>query len=327
MRLLTRITGFAMALAATSAVAQTYPAKPIRMLQGNAAGGPTDLAARTFAEKLQALLGQSVVVESRAGAGTFVATQAVAQSPADGYTLLYATAGVVTGPALNKTWTLDGTRDLTPISQLVRGMNMVGTHPNSPFKTLDEWIAHAKANPGKLNYANISVTDLVGFEMIRNAMGLKWEVVRYNGAAPAQTAVMAGQADFYAIPVGNTARGLAESGKIRLLGTMTADRSKIMPEVPSMGESSHAELREVSKFSGTGTYWFSLMGPAGLARPIVNTLHQAAVKISADPDYVKRVAGLGLEVVANTPEAFANLIATEAPRFAAEAKKAGLQPQ
>jgi tripartite-type tricarboxylate transporter receptor subunit TctC len=329
MRILAVTIGFMLSsLAATSeTLAQAYPSKPVRLILGNAAGGPTDLAARAFGEKMQGLLGQPFVVESRPGAGTLVATQAVAQAQPDGYTLLYGTAGVITGPALSKTWTLDAVKDLTPISQLVRGLIMVASHPAQPYKTADEWIAYARANPGKLNYANISATDLVGFEMVRNAFGLKWETVRYNGAAPAQTAVMAGQADFYAIPVGATARSLAESGKIRLLAVMAFERSKIMPQVPSFGESSSAELRELSKFSGVGQYWFSLMGPGGLPRTLVNTLHQAAVKASADADYVRKVAEFGLEIVASTPEAFTSMITTERVRFAAEAKKAGLEPQ
>jgi tripartite-type tricarboxylate transporter receptor subunit TctC len=319
--------GVTILLAATAGFAQTYPSKPIRLILGNPPGGPTDLAARAFGEKMQAVLGQPFVVENRAGAGTFVATQAVSQAQPDGYTLLYGTAGVVTGPILSKSWTLDALKDLTPISQLVRGLLLVGANPNVPFKTADEWIAYARANPGKLNYANISVTDLISFEVVRNALNLKWEVVRFNGAVPAQTAVMGGQADFYSIPVGRQAKELADAGKIKILGVMTTERSKLMPQIPSFGESNHAELREVAKFSGTGTYWFSLMGPGNLPRSIVNVLYQSATKVSADADYGKKLADLGLEPIANTPEAFASAIASDRTRYAAETKKLGLEPQ
>ena len=312
---------------AHGAHAQDYPNKPIRLILGNPAGGATDLSARILAEKIRGVLGQAVVVENRTGASTLIATQAVSQATPDGYTLLWGTGGIATGPYLSKAWKLDATKDLTPINQMVRGVNFIGAQPNAPYKTVDEWIAYMKANPGKLNYANISATDLVGFEMIKNAMGVKYETVRYNGATPAQAAVLGGQADFYAVPVGNAAKALVEGGKIKALGLLASERSTIMPQVPSLADSVHAELRELGKYSGLGQYWFGILGPANLPRNLVNTLNQAAVKISADPDWVKKSLDLGLQVVSSTPESFTATLNNERTRFAAEAKKAGIEPQ
>ena len=313
--------------AITGVQAQDYPNKPIRLILGNPAGGATDISARLLAEKMRGVMGQTVIVENRTGAGTLIATQAVSQAAPDGYTLLWGTGGISIGPSVNKAWTLDGTKDLTPISQMVRGVNLIGVQPNAPYKTVDEWIAYMKANPGKLNYANISTTDLIGFEMIRNTMGVKYETVRYNGATPAQAAVLAGQADFYAVPLGNIAKGLLDSGRIRFLSVLASERSPIMPQIPSFADSDHPELRELGKFSGVGSYWFGLLGPAGLPKPLATTLNQVAVKVSADPDWMKKVGDLGLTVVGNTPEAFAATIINERTRFAVEAKKAGVEPQ
>lgn len=323
------LTAIAVALlaAVTGAHAQDYPNKPIRLILGNPAGGSTDISARLLAEKIRGLLGQAVVVENRTGASTLIATQAVSQAAPDGYTLLWAGGSVATGPSLSKAWTLDGTKDLTPISQMVRGVNLIGVPPSAPYKTVDEWIAYMKANPGKLNYANISATDLVGFEMIKNTMGVKYETVRYNGATPAQAAVLAGQADFYAVPIGNIAKGLLETGRIKFLSVLASERSSIMPQIPSFADSVHPELRELGKFSGVGQYWFGLFGPPNLPKPLVNTLYQVAVKVSADPDWVKKVTDLGLTVVTNTPDAFTALLINERTRFAIEAKKAGIAPQ
>ena len=316
-----------LATVAATSHAQTYPDKAVRMILGNPPGGTTDIAARTFAEKMHGVLGQSFVVENRVGAGTFVAVQAVSQAQPDGYTLLYGTAGVVTGPALMKGWTIDGVKDLTPISQLVIGVNMVAANPKQPYNTIDEWIAYMKANPGKLNYANISATDLVSLEMVKGATNVKYETVRFNGAVPAQNAVIAGQADFYTAPVGSLTKSFVQAGQIKLLGVLAAERSPMFPQVPSFGESSSPELRELSKFSGLGHYWFSLEGPKGLPRNLVDALHAAAVKVTADPDYQKRVGDLGLVASATTPEAFTALIIAERTRFTAEAKKAGVEPQ
>jgi len=316
-----------LSLCGQPALAQNYPDKPVRLLLGNPPGGTTDIAARVLAEKMRDVLGQSFIVENRVGAGTQIATQAVSAARPDGYTLLYATAGVVTGPTLMKAWTIDGTKHLTPISQVAIGVNMVGAHPKQPYNTIDEWIAYMKANPGKLNYANISATDLVSFEMIKGAANVKYETVRFNGAVPAQNAVIAGQADFYAAPVGSLTRSLVQAGQIKLLGILATERSPMMPQVPSFGESALPELRELAKFSGLGHYWFGLAGPKGLPRGIVDVVHGAASKLLTDADYVKRVGDLGLVASATTPEAFTDLIIAERSRFAVEAKKAGVEPQ
>ncbi len=327
MRITHTLVAAALLAAVTGANAQDYPTKPIRLILGNPAGGATDIAARTFGDKLRALHNQPVVVENRTGAATLIAVQAVAQAAPDGYTLLYITGGTVSGPALQKSWNVDVVKELVPISQLVKGVNIMGATPKAPFNTVDEWIDYMRANPGKLNYANISITDLVGMEMIRNTMNLKYETVRYNGQTPAQAAIIAGQADFYYTPVGSFAKSLSESGRIKLLGVIANERSPIMPNVPAFGESKYPELRELSKYSGLGGYWFGLAAPAGTAKNIITQLHQDSVKISADKDYAAKMNELGLQVVANTPEVFSQLIVNERGRFAVEAKKAGLEPQ
>lgn len=318
---------FAGIVVPVAATAQSYPSKPIRMIVGLAAGGSTDITARLMAEKIRPLIGQPVVVENRPGAGTYVAAQAVSQSAPDGYTLLFAGGTLATGPHLMKAWTLDGTKDFTPISQLVKGVTILTAQPKSPYNTLDEWIAYMKANPGKLNYANISLTDLIGFEMIKNTTGVRFETIRFGGATPAQNAFLGGQADFYAVPVGSIAKSLLESGKVKFLTIMSAERSPIMPQIPSFADSASPELRELGRNSLLGSYWFGMFGPGGLPRPIVTTIYEAVQKVNADPDWQKRMADLGLVTVASAPDVFAELIRTENARFAVEAKKAGVTPQ
>jgi tripartite-type tricarboxylate transporter receptor subunit TctC len=307
--------------------AADYPSKPIRLIIGQPPAGTTDLAGRIYAEKMREALGQPMIVENRPGAGTQLGLQMTAQAEPDGYVLNYAGASLSILPSTSKSWTLDATRDLTPISYIVRGVNGLGVQPNAPYKTLDEFIAYAKANPGKINYANISSPDLFAFTMLKNAAGIDFVTVRYNGATPAVQAVMAGQADIVAATIGSIIDGFVNAGKLRVLAVMTYDRSPLKPDMPAFGESSHAAVREASRFSGMGSFWFGLVGPGKLPRDVVAKLHEATVKVSKDADYLARIRALGLQSIASTPEALTKLIVEETAKFKEVAKQAGVEPQ
>jgi tripartite-type tricarboxylate transporter receptor subunit TctC len=320
---------FALALVAVAAQshAADYPNRPIRLIIGQPPGGTTDLAGRIYAEKMREAIGQPVIVENRPGAGTQLGLQMTAQAAPDGYVLNYAGSSLSILPSVSKSWTLDSTKDLTPVSYIVRGVNGLGVQPSAPYKTLDEFLAYAKANPGKLNYANISSPDLFAFTMFKNAAGIEFTTIRYNGATPAANAVMAGQADFYAATIGSITDGFVNSGKMRVLAVMTFDRTPLKPDMPSFGESSNAAVREASKFSGLGAFWFGLVGPGKLQRDVVTALYQATLKVSKDQDYVAKVRGLGLQSIASSPEDFAKLIVDETAKFREVAKQAGVEPQ
>jgi tripartite-type tricarboxylate transporter receptor subunit TctC len=304
-----------------------FPSRPIRLIIGQPPAGTTDLAGRIYADKLREVFGQPVVVENRPGAGTQLALQMTAQAEPDGYVLHYAGGGLSILPVTSKSWTLDAIRDLAPISQIVRGSNAIGVQPNAPYKTVDEFIAYAKANPGKLNWANISTPDLLLFTMLKRVAGIDFVTVRYNGATPAVQAVMTGQADFVSVPLGSLTDSFVKAGKIRVLAVLDNERSPLQPELPALGDSSNAALRDASRSPPFGGYWFGLVGPGKLPRDLVNALYAATAKVAKDADYLTRMRALGLQSIASTPDAFTKLIVEETAKFREIAKQAGVEPQ
>ncbi|WP_454691342.1 Bug family tripartite tricarboxylate transporter substrate binding protein [Achromobacter aloeverae] len=252
----------------TSSAATDYPSRPIKMVLGFSAGGGTDAIARMLAKKMTELLGQNVIVDNRPGANGNLAAETVVRSPADGYTILYNTSSIASSPALYKHLSYSVERDLVPVSLTVDLPQVLVVPAKSPFKTVQDLVAYAKAHPGKLNYASAGLGNVTHLAAISfdNAVGIKATHVPYKGEAPAIADIMAGQVDYYwATSAG--AISAVQSGRIRALAIATKQPVATLPGVPTL-DSTVAKGVYVSSWSG-------VMAPAGTPKEIVDKLNKA----------------------------------------------------
>lgn len=293
-------------LASGIAQAQSaYPSKPIRLIVPFPPGGTTDIIGRMFADNLGKELGQTVVVENRGGAGGSLGSGAIANSAPDGYTLGIATVSTHgINPALYKNLPFDGEKDFTPISNLAAVPNIMTVNPKVPAKTIAEFIALAKNQPGTLTYAsagNGSVSHMMG-ELFRVASGTDLMHVPYRGVGPALNDTLAGQVD---VLFDNLPSSLphVQTGRLVALAVASPTRVAALPDVPTFTEAGLAAVNDAS--------WFGLVGPAGLPTPVVEKLHAAVVKVSANPEVESRLNALGAAPAANNPTEFAQQIAVE----------------
>jgi len=307
-------------LATSVAFAQdAYPNKPIRLIVPFPPGGTTDIVGRLFADKLGHELGQTVVIENKAGAGGSIGSAQVASSVPDGYTLGIATVSTHgINPAIYQHLPFDAEKDFTPISNLAAVPNVMSINPKVPAKNMAEFIALAKKEPGKLAYAsagNGSVSHMMG-ELFKMSSGTDLMHVPYRGVGPALNDTLAGQVD---ILYDNLPSSLPhiQAGKLIALAVAAPKRVAALPDVPTFAEAGLAPVNDSS--------WFGLVGPADLPQPVVEKLHDAVVKASADPAVVERLHGLGAEPVGNTPAEFAQQISAEIAKNKRVAKEANVK--
>ena len=309
-----------LALAPCSAIAQPFPAKPVRIVVPFPAGGPTDIVTRAMAQKMTESLGQTVVVENRAGAGGVLGTEFVARSPADGYTLLMGTiGGLAVSMSLLPTRGFDTLRDFAPITQAVTVTNFLVTHPSVPARTVKELLALARARPGKLNYAssgNGTVTHLAG-ELLKHMGRVDIVHVPYKGGAPALTALVSGETDMsfenalIIVPQ-------IKAGKVKALAVTGAKRSPLLPELPTIGET-------LPGYGASG--WYGLVAPVATPRDTLAKLNAAAVQALRAPDVAARLSAQGAEPVGNTPAEFAAFVRSEIDKWANLVKVANMKPE
>jgi tripartite-type tricarboxylate transporter receptor subunit TctC len=301
----------ALLLAASStAGAQAFPSKPIRLIVGQPPGGPTDLAARVYADKMRAALGEQMLVENRPGAASQVAILQVAKADPDGYTMLYGGLGLATLPWMSKSYSADSLKDFTPISIIVGVPTAIAASTQMNVRNFDEFIADLRANPGKRNYANFGATDLLQMMLFKRATNTDFEVIRFNGAAPGFQAMFAGDVHFTYTTIG-ILKPLADAGKLRILVLTGTRRSPLTPDVPTILEVGTPDIRPAVAELGRTVYaggWFGLVGPGNVPAPIVNTLHQATVKVAKDADFAKRMADFALDPVGSTPAEFSQKV-------------------
>lgn len=307
----------AAALSPLPAWSDTWPAKPIRMIVPFAPGGATDVVARLVSERLAAALGQPVVIDNRAGANGIIGTDAVAKATPDGYTLLMTTGGAQTVSPSLYPLPYDSIKDLAPISMVATLGTMIVVHPSVPAKTLQEFIALAKANPGKYNYATgSSLINLVG-ETFKLVTGTDIVAIPYKGTGPQLSAVLAGEASMTIDPF--TAVQHVKSGKLRALAVLSPKRSALLPDVPTLQEAgvSGVELDA----------WAGMLAPAGTPAPVIKRLHAEITKIVALPDFRERLAALNYEPAGTTPEQFAQLIVADTAKWAKAVKATNFKVQ
>jgi tripartite-type tricarboxylate transporter receptor subunit TctC len=287
---------FALFLALVShfALAQPYPAKPVRLIVGLAPGGATDIMARTLAPAFGEELGQPVVVDNRPGAAGSIGATVVAKAPPDGYTLFLASSSFTSNAVLEKNGAYDPLRDFAPITNIASAPFLLVVRSSLPVSSLQELIAYAKANPGKLNYASsgIGSTAHLSGELLKRAAGIEMTHVSYRGAGPALADVLGGQVDMMFASMVSSLHH-AKSGKLKALAVTSARRSSVVPEYPTVAEAG------VPGFEISG--YFALLAPAHTPGAIVNTVHAAVQRAIRRRDFVERVAADGAEPDGCTP--------------------------
>jgi len=283
--------------------AQPYPAKPVRLINAFAPGGASDVVARSFANKLTDYLGRQVTVENRVGAGGNVASEYVARSPADGYTILMGTLFLATNQSLYSKLTWDAQRDFAPISMVTASPLILCVHPSLPVRNTKDLIALAKKRPGELNFpsaGNGTSMHLSG-ELFNMMAGIKTQHVPYKGSAPGVIDLVSGQVQFMLNPMPEP-MAFIKDGRLRALATSTAKRIAALPDLPPVAEA----------IPGYETItWQGFLVPAGTPKEIVDRLHAELIKALKDPEFASRMRGMGLEVYGTTPAEFSQFIRDE----------------
>ncbi|HXF65244.1 MAG TPA: tripartite tricarboxylate transporter substrate binding protein [Burkholderiales bacterium] len=301
-----------------AASAQTYPTKPVRMIAPSGAGGPVDIVCRAVSQTLSEVLGQQIVVENRVGAAGLIGTELVAKSPPDGYTLLCGFSGpLAIVPNLNPNTPYEVLRDLVPIAQVAAQAYVLLVHPSVPAKSVKELVALAKARPGKMNFASggTGVGIHMAGELFNFVAGTRIVHVPYKGAAPAMTALLAGEVDMM---FNTLAPALAHirSGRLRALAVGGERRSELFPELPTIKESGY-------DFKTGG--WYGVLAPRATPQPVLNTLYSGILKALANAELRKLFEKSAIEPVATSPQEFAELIRAESAQWAKVIKAAGIK--
>lgn len=307
----------------TLCFAQDYPSKPIRLVIPYGPGSLADAVPRLIQPGLEAALGQRLVIEHRPGAGGNIGTQQVVASPPDGYTLVMsATNNLVVNQYLFRGMTFDPLADLAPISKVVEVPLLVQVGAGSPARSLKEFIAQARANPGKLNYASPGTGTLphLAMEIFASALGLKLVHVSYKGGAPALNALLADEVQAMLIGYATTA-GPMKAGRVRALAVGSASRLAALPDVPTFAEAGYPALsREVP------SNWWGVTAPKGTPAPVVERLSKEIRAALADPEVRRRYQEVGLTPLGTTPQEFAASLPAEAKAWQAVIARLGIQP-
>jgi len=295
-------------VASRAAHGQSYPSRPVRVLVTTGPGGQGDTTARLVAAKLTENLGQSFYIENMPGGGGNIAMMATARAAPDGYTLLAATSNIVTNISLYPKIAYDPYRDFDPISQMCASPHVLVVHPSIPAATVNDLVALAKASPGKFSYASAgrgTPAHLAG-ELFKLAFDVDITHVPFNGGGPASASTLGGHVPI-AVSALPTAVTYIRGGQLRALGMFSSKRSSALPDVPTMKEATGHDL-PADIVNG-------LIAPAGLPKPIIELLHRETVKVLSTPDTREKLAAMGFDPVASTPEEFAEWIRTEIVRW------------
>ena len=305
-------------IAHSGALAQTYPAKPVRLVVAAAPGGSTDVLGRVLAQRLGERLGEPFVAENRGGAAGVIAADFVAKAPAYGYTLVMTNDQLVVQASSASKLPYDPLRDFAPIGIMARGPVVLGVNSAVPANSVGELVAMVRAQPGKFAFAscgNGTVLHLAG-ELLNLAAGIDLAHVPYRGCAPAMADAVSGQVPVFFTVLGN-AVAFEKSGKVRLLGVASLQRLKSFPNLPTIAEAG---------FPGYDAYpWFGVLAPAGTPREIVGKLAAEIVAAVGAPDVNERIRGFFLEPTTATPEAFAEIMKSDLARWSRVVREARIK--
>ena len=298
--------------------AQAYPSRPVRWIVGFAAGGPQDIVARLLAQSLSERLGQQFVIENRAGAGGNIGTEAVVRAPADGYTMLMIGPSATINATLYDNLSFVFLRDIAPVASIIRTSNVMEVHPSFPAKTVPEFIAYAKANPGKINMASAgsgSSQHMAG-ELFKMMAGIDMVHVPYRGAAPALTDLLAGQVQVMFDNMTSSVEHV-RAGRLRGMAVTTAARSEALPDLPIVGDF-------VRGYEASGIYGIGV--PKDTPPDIVDKLNREINAALSDPRIKTRLADLGGLILSGTSADFAKVLAQEVEKWGKVVKFSGAKP-
>ena len=316
-----RLIAMALFSIALLAQAQSYPTKPIHLIVPFPPGGGNDTVARAIAQQLGPDLGQPMVIDNRPGAGGSVGAELAAKAPPDGYTLFLAGVGShAVNPNVHAKLPYDPVKDFAPITLLASAPSVLVVNPAVPARTIAEFTAYARANPGKLNYASNGAGSAaqLAAAMYETMAGVRMVHVPYKGIAPAMTDLMGGEVQL----MFGTIVALVphvQAGKLRALAVTSRKRSPLLPDVPTLAESGLSDYQAGS--------WYGILAPAGTPREIIERLHGAMVKALKQPDVAKRLAAEGAEVIGSAPEEFAAHIRSELARVGDVVRAAGIRAE
>jgi tripartite-type tricarboxylate transporter receptor subunit TctC len=310
--------GLAAILAPTLVAAQSFPTKPVRIIAPYSAGGAVDLMARYVCERFTPALGQPCIVENRTGAGGMIGFDAVAKADPDGHTLVMAPNNLAIIPVLYNKVPYDTLKDLAPVALVTSTPIMIGAHPSFPAKSFAEFIAHAKANSGNLNYTSCgpaSPQHLAG-EMLASQLGFKWQHVPYKGCAPALADVIGGQVPLFISTVAHFNPQI-KSGKLRGYAVLTEKRSQFAPDYPAAAEAVPGYVVDL---------WFGLLVPGRTPQPVIARLNEEVNKALRVPELREKLLQQSYEPVGGPPERFAQAIKSDMDKFGKVIKEAGIKP-
>ena len=303
------------ALLSTIAVAQSYPTKPVRIIVGYPAGGPTDMIARTVAQKLSSALGQQVIVDNRPGASGMIGAELTVKAAPDGYTLLTVPITYAVTPSVFPKMPYDAEKDLVPVALVAAAPFILVVHPTLPVKTVKDLIALAKTRPGQINYASASAGGMphLAGEMFNIMAGVKLTHIPYKGAAPATIDLLAGQVS---LMFNNMLSAMphVKSGKLRAVAVTSAKRSNAVPELPTIAET-------IPGFEASG--WYGMFAPAATPRELIAKLNGEINRLMKQPDVAQRLAGDGVEAVTMTPAEFGTYLHSEIVKWGKVVKISG----
>ena len=310
-----------MAASAGESVAQSnYPNRPVRVIVPSSPGGGTDILTRLLTPQLSERLGQQVVVDNRAGAGSIICNEIVARSPPDGYTLLMGISTLAILPAMHKKLSYDALRDFAPITQAIAAPNILVVHPSLPVKSVKELIAIAHKRPGELNFASagLGTNPHLSMELFLSMAKLKMVHIPYKGLGPAMVDLLAGHV---VVATATMLTGLphVKSGRLRGLGVTGARRSSVLPDLPTVAEAGVPGYEVVQ--------WYGLLAPAHTPTEIIAKLHAAMAIALQTPAVREKLAADGTDAVGNSPDEFARFIRAETDKWARVARDAGIKPE
>jgi tripartite-type tricarboxylate transporter receptor subunit TctC len=312
--------GLCLTFAAADVQAQEakYPTRPVRFIAPFVPGGPSDILSRMLAAKLAEAFGQQFIVDNRGSAGGIVGFEIGAKSAPDGYTIMIAAnSGVTINQHVYKKLPYNPERDFQPITQLTQGGSVVVVNPGVAATNIKEFIALAKAQPGKLNYATTGTGNVLGIALFNKMAGINMVPIAYKGTGQAVIDLVAGHVQFFTMsPL--VAIPHVRGGRLRGLAVTALQRNPALPDLPTVDESGLPGYKNVA--------WHSILMPAGVAPWLVKRMHAQVVKALNSPDVKDRISGEGLTVVGSTPEQLADLIRTESVEYAKLVKEIGFQP-
>lgn len=305
---------------ASHSQAQNYPMRPLRVLVPYAAGGSTDVLARMVGQKLTESLGQPVVIDNRPGAGTLIATEIVARAAPDGHTLLMATPPLTVAPALFHKVPFDVDKDFATVTNIAATSNVLTVHPSVPAQTVKELVALAKASPGKFTFGSSGIggASHLATELFRSMAGIQLVHVPYKGGAVAVTDLLGGRLTLMFANL-TTVQSHIKTGKVRALAIGTAQRSLVVPDLPTVAEAG------VPGYEANN--WNGVVAPAGTPRAAIERLQREIKTIVNVPDMRDKLLAAAFEPIADTPAEFARYLASERIKWAKVVKEAGVKPE